>query len=113
MWGCQGTCDICRAPRGIWPFWPCGYLLSLKLVGSDDICHRNHFVPVHRKQVLGHILESTGDKGGGSLTRKETSGGQSQSPNPEGTPDIATMRKYTTQDPQARVGGDRDREGCH
>lgn len=115
MWGCQGTREdrLCRAPRGIWPFQPRGYLLSLKLVGSDDVCHRYHFVPVHGKEVLGNILERTGDKGRGSLTWKETSREQLQSPNPEGTPGIATMRKYTTGDPKTRVGGDRDREGCH
>lgn len=104
MWGCQGTCEdrprLCRALWGIWSLWPCGYLLSLKLVGSDDVSHGYHFVPVHGREVLGNVLESTGDKGGGSLTWKEPRGKQSQSPNPEGTAAIATIRKYTTEDLQ-------------
>ena len=104
MWGCQGSCEdrpgLCRAPRGIWSFCQCGYLLSFKLVGSDDVSHGYHFVPVHGEEVLGNVLESTGDKGGGSLTWKEPRGKQSQSPNPEGTAAIATIRKYTTEDLQ-------------
>ena len=53
------------------PCWLCSYLLSLKLVGSDDVCHGHHFVSVHGKEVLGNVLESTGDKEGDLLPQKE------------------------------------------
>lgn len=33
------------------------YLLSFKLVRSNDIGNRYHFVPVDWEEILGHILE--------------------------------------------------------
>lgn len=33
------------------------YLLSFKLVRSNDIGNRYHFVPVNWEEILGHILE--------------------------------------------------------
>ena len=85
------------------------------LVGSDDVCHGHHFVPVHGKEVLGNILESIGEKEGDLLPQKEGPVEEcSQSPYPVGRPGIATMKGLEQEGrPQlTRIRGENRKEGA-